>query len=604
MFVLRLGMASLCLWLVTLAGATQAASISKSPPGVASSVTSVSEETPPGWTPGQRPELPSQPGLSGSGDPGPRDFLRLLNVDESHFEKLVDGEPVGLDEQEVLANLMYVVRRIDGEFAEFADRWTKRSGDFGWDDLAKASAARRGQFFRLTGHVTRVTAEFPLPELAERLDLRSFYRCQCELGEQRSPFVVYAIEVPKAWPLDQPIREPISVQGMYVKLSGGGITRPDTPTFAALRVAWHPDNLLGRLGLDVGLLEGISHNTKLHTLADRDAFYQLLAGAGRLPAAEIDGAARRALETLRGAAAQTAAAPPDMAAGFSIPKILEHAKQVETLRRQRQDVEQLGALADRVLALKRQEPYAQTPMERAALASDLSEELEKVKLKARAVNVPADVMANLADLNAWIEERLADAQQKLNTSGRSPYSQGQPMIFEGTARRALRVRVDEPALQERYGLDHYYEVILFVDLGRVYKLEASNLRIDDAPVHVCLRELPPEMPLGDNIHEQVQVSGVFFKVFPYMPELAEQSGTDERHLAPLLIGRELTWIRGERRSHFQFAIIAAALFLVVLGGIALWSWRTRRADALARAKLLRAQSQAGEGGSLNELKLD
>jgi hypothetical protein len=496
--------------------------------------------------------------------------------------------------------LLYVVRRIGTEFADFADRWARHSGPFGWDDLATASAARRGQFFQVAGHVTRVTIERPLPELAERLDLKAFYRCECEAGEQRLPFVVYALQVPPAWPTGELMREPIGVQGMYVKLGGGGAAGPDTPTFAALRMAWHPDNLPGRLGLDVGLLETVAHNTKLHTADDRDAFYQLLAGAGRLPAAEIDVAARRALEIVRSGAA----AKPDMAAGFSIPRIFEHAKQVEALRRQRRDAEELGALADHVLALKRQERYAQTPAERAAIASDLSEELEKVKDKARAVNVPADVLASLADLNAWIEDRMADAQRNLNLASQSPYSQGQPMIFEGTARRALRVRVDDPALQDRYGLDHYYEVILFVDLGRTYKLEESNLRIDDAPVHVCLRELPPEMPLGDNIHEQVQVSGVFLKVFPYTPELAEQSGSNERHLAPLLVGRELTWIRPERRSHVQFAIIAAALFVVVLGGIALWSWRTRRADAIARAKLLRARPQQSGGESLNELKLD
>src|SRR5205814_339250 len=139
------------------------------------------------------------------------------------------------------------------------------------------------------GEVAHVTEVRPRLELAQRLDLKKFYHCQCQVAGR--PFIVYATEVPWRWPLDTPIREPMSLHGVYFKLSGGGAGGPGTPTFAAVRIAWHPAGLLGRLGLDVGLLDGVAHNQELISQNDQEAFYQLLAGASGLSAGEIDRAA-------------------------------------------------------------------------------------------------------------------------------------------------------------------------------------------------------------------------------------------------------------------------------------------------------------------------
>src|SRR5206468_10288131 len=110
---------------------------------------------------------------------------------------------------------------------------------------------------------------------------------------------------------------------------------------------------------------------------DQEAFYQLLAGAGGPSAGEIDRAAEQALLQLSQSPGKPAAA-----AEFSIPQIFEHAKQVETLRRERRDLEQLGELAGRVGELTRQKAGARSDSERAAVAGDLKEALAEFQAKA------------------------------------------------------------------------------------------------------------------------------------------------------------------------------------------------------------------------------
>ncbi len=538
----------------------------------------------------------SPPPAADSLAPEPREYLSLLGIDDAHLQKFSDGRPLDGAEHEPLAELLFAVRRIQPQFIE---RWAKESGDFGWDDLAKNSSQRRGQFFALGGHVTKVS-EHRLPEEpARRLALRRFYRCECQVGEGGQPAVVYASEVPLAWPLDQAIREPVGFQGVYFKLSAGPTTSPDTPTFAVARLAWHPAGLLGRLGLDAGLLDGVRHYRDFSvSLSDQEAFYQLLAGAGRLPRGEIDTAAERALAQLNEPPEKPGEEPT-----FSIPKLFEHAGRVEALRRELRDLEQLGEHADRVLDLTRQKSAARTDAERATIEAELSEALAEFQAKAQAVRVPIDVVAVLAELDGWIRGRLADVRQKLAAAADSPYSQGRPMIFEGTARRAVRVLVDDAALRERLGLDHYYHVALFADLGRRSQLDDGS-QISDTLVIAHVRELPPGMPEGEQINERVRVSGVFLKLYPHVPQKAEHLETDERHLAPLLIGQSTTWIARQQRSHYELALIVTSVFLLLLGGVALWSWRMRRADVRARARTTGRRGAGGPRGSLDDLKLD
>jgi hypothetical protein len=75
-----------------------------------------------------------------------------------------------------------------------------------------------------------------------------------------------------------------------------------------------------------------------------------------------------------------------------------------------------------------------------------------------------------------------------------------------------------------------------------------------------------------------------------------------------LIGQEAIWIPRQETNHYQFALIATALFLLLLAGVALWSWLARRGDAQARARVSgrRAAPRPEETGpsGLDELKLE
>jgi hypothetical protein len=521
-------------------------------------------------------------------EPQPRDFFS----DEALFQKFSDGQPLAAGEQEALAELLFAVRRIAPQFIE---RWATQSGEFPWDEMPRNSSVQRGRFFGLHGHVIKVAPLRPPAELARRLELRRFFRCQCQVGPRRLPVVVYAAEVPLAWPPGKELREPVSIQGVYFKLSGGEPSDPHTPAFAAARLAWRPEGLLDRLGLDVGLLDGVRHNRDLSSPSDQEAFYQLLAGAGRVPRGQIEAAAEQALAELDNSSSSAGEAPT-----FSIPAIFEHAKAVEALRREADGLAELGQRADRVRDLTTQKNAARTDAERAAVAGELSEALAEFQAKARAANLPVDAAVVLGDLDAWIQGRLAEVRQKLAAAADSPYSQGRPMTFEGIARRAVRIVVDEPALVERLGFDHYFLVDVMVGLPERARLSDGSV-VDDTLVRAQVRELPEGMPQGEKISARVRLSGVFLKLYPYVSEKAKRSGSGEPDLAPLLIGRDATWVRQAGASHALLALIATGLFLLLLGGIALWTWRTRRGDAKARAKLA---SRRAAPGSLGDVKSD
>ena len=97
--------------------------------------------------------------------------------------------------------------------------------------------------------------------------------------------------VPKAWAIDAPLDEPALARGLFIKRLPAEQGGP-AYLFIAQRVAWLPDNLLGKLGFDFGLLDGVRDRSKL---TERECFYQLLAAVRRAEPGEIEKAARTAI---------------------------------------------------------------------------------------------------------------------------------------------------------------------------------------------------------------------------------------------------------------------------------------------------------------------
>jgi len=120
---------------------------------------------------------------------------------------------------------------------------------------------------------------------------------------------VIADAAPAAWPRWQAIDEPASVVGLPLSTGPGPSPTPPPANaepwpaephallLAARRVAWHPATALGRLGMDYGLFDTVVDGQKLVS-GDTDAFYAMLAAAGRGTQAAIEEAAGPVVDAL------------------------------------------------------------------------------------------------------------------------------------------------------------------------------------------------------------------------------------------------------------------------------------------------------------------
>lgn len=205
----------------------------------------------------------------------PRDLFNLRGIDESRFNRLIDGRPWHEDEEEILLEILYRVKR-DFSWTDIED-WSR--GKFPLDLVARDPGAHRGEIFDLSGRVRRVKVLRPTAEAANRLEIDRYFRCEILLDESSQPAVIFTDTVPERWEIDEAIDEPVGALGFFLKLTGSDGERP-VPVFAARRIAWYPRTPLGRLGMDVGLLDRALDKPRL-TADDRICFYQMLAAVGR-----------------------------------------------------------------------------------------------------------------------------------------------------------------------------------------------------------------------------------------------------------------------------------------------------------------------------------
>ncbi len=98
----------------------------------------------------------------------------------------------------------------------------------------------------------------------------------------------------------------------------------------------------------------------------------------------------------------------------------------------------------------------------------------------------------------------------------------------GTARRALRIEVTDPDVRQRFGIDHYYELHVFLPLQQPLRLidatDGKTHTYGSFPCTICLRQLPPEVPEGVEIRHLVRVTGWFMKLWSYRSQLTEPAG--------------------------------------------------------------------------------
>ena len=181
---------------------------------------------------------------------------------------------------------------------------------------------------------------------------------------------------------------------------------------------------------------------------------------------------------------------------------------------------------------------------------------------------------------------------------------GELIMLRGTAYRIVKVRINEPEIRKRFGIDHYYQIDMRVNLEHKVKLvtsrtvegEEEKIReekiVTQHPATFCALSLPPDMPTGDHLLEPIRVAGFYFKNWQY--QTAEMRGDQAaERTAPMLIGREPVWdVRKPGAIEKYGGFIVGILFLLVLLGIWGVVWWTGRRDVAFGKK--RRQASGGD----------
>jgi len=277
------------------------------------------------WLPGETAPPPEPPVVEAphepdNGQPGggltARQWLRSLEIDGINY--LVDGRPIldeeaTFDESEALLAVLYHVNRRP---LMRIDEWARDELDLA--EIEADPTAVRGEFFSLSGRLTRIEVRRPVDVMAQRLELERYYRCTIQLDDGR-PVVVFAWTVPEVWQAGGEFDERVAAKGLFLKLGAPDEeTGREAPIFVAPRIAWYPPTVLGELGMDVGLFDDVLDRKGLLE-KDRECFYQLLAAAGRTEPGQL---LREAKQRFRDAPADLKR--PD-GQGFSVVPLFNEA---------------------------------------------------------------------------------------------------------------------------------------------------------------------------------------------------------------------------------------------------------------------------------------
>jgi hypothetical protein len=179
---------------------------------------------------------------------------------------------------------------------------------------------------------------------------------------------------------------------------------------------------------------------------------------------------------------------------------------------------------------------------------------------------------------------------------------GEMIAVSGLAQRITKIVVEDPDIRARFGITHYYEIDLGVNLGKKTirivdhpkdkKLDPAKKEIDaqqdekkkdenddqvfnnEYPVTICVRELEPGLEPADHMRDRVYVSGIFMKTWAYRSQKLANS-PNKMQVAPLIVGKIAYRVVPEKVYNWLsdvlvgFAMLAAALLV----GMVLWWFR-------------------------------
>ncbi len=370
----------------------------------------------------------------------------------------------------------------------------------------------RGLIFRLHGRVTDIRPFTPPPEAAERYELKKYYRCRLKLDALEKPIIVYTENVPKQWQRGAKPNASCGALGVFLKLA--------TPAGATAGSAGATAGSVGATAGSAGATAGSAGAT---AGSSSSAGATPVFVAPRLAWYQNNLLGRLGMDT-------------------GLFDTVEDRKPLTKKDR--------AAFYEMLVAVGRTKP--------GQLLRQAEAKLPKIPAKWRETNRKGQEFYSVVPLF-----------NKPNTQ------RGRLVALRGTARLVEEVFVDEPDLVAQYGIDHYYQLMLFTGDSQ------GN------PLTFCVRELPEGMPHGNipNYGESVQVAGFFFKVWSYPirrrsdEALSPGESKTRDQLSPLLIGRSLVWRPPPKPTDQTRAnVIVGGLFIAAMIVVWVVAWQSMRRE--------------------------
>jgi hypothetical protein len=214
-----------------------------------------------------------------------REMFRFLGAGDTYFERMTGGVPVDTDELDPLLRILFKLRQFP---AADMERWAI-DGDKLGEAIGQAGKFR-GSIFRLRGRVIAVEPQRPTAEQSQRYEMPRYFRCRLQIDSPPCFADIYTEDVPVAWRKGSKPNVDGGAFGVFLK-TAKKIDNRDAPVFVAPRIAWYSDDLLGRLGMDYGLLDDLANvknmSPEKHDSLDREAFLEMLAAVGRAKPGEL-----------------------------------------------------------------------------------------------------------------------------------------------------------------------------------------------------------------------------------------------------------------------------------------------------------------------------
>jgi hypothetical protein len=163
---------------------------------------------------------------------------------------------------------------------------------------------------------------------------------------------------------------------------------------------------------------------------------------------------------------------------------------------------------------------------------------------------------------------------------------GDFLPVQGVARRVTKIPVSDRDVQRRFGIDHYYEIDLFLSLGDKTLRFGKAAKDKEQPVYenvfpatLNVLRLPPGLSEGDNQNQTVRADAVFFKLWTYRAAYTSQFNRVQP--APLLFAVEPEIVRFDQQTNWVGTSLVAGAFVLAGVVIAAVFWWYRSDDQRA-----------------------